>query len=328
MPATTVVAVTPGPVDFIFKETDEFKETCYNCYSWNMLEKLEQRYNILSSSSVSHITKNLLLLVVVVLGVLTFNSASSIAEPDSFVAENKSVTVTHTTIKNLSPPEWPPCCPPVILSQVELASQFQFLPDNMTCTSQPAVHPEHSCLTNLIPNRKVECSYISGNSCEPLHQYTSGTNQNCFAGSMESVSSGSQWFDLYNTQNKTVQLQYFGFKLISATGTQGSMGGSPLLGPHAKCTLALSNSYWQGTLAFKPVNMTIQVSYYYDGKPYTTSTPSLTDIYNDSGTWQFDGNKWTFAEQNTIPVPEFPYATIVLITSITSLIIFYRMKFR
>ncbi|MHB8545998.1 MAG: hypothetical protein ACYDAJ_04465 [Nitrosotalea sp.] len=52
--------------------------------------------------------KTLLLLVVVVLGVLTFNSASSIAEPDSFVAENKSVTVTHTTtVKNLSPPEWP-----------------------------------------------------------------------------------------------------------------------------------------------------------------------------------------------------------------------------
>jgi hypothetical protein len=146
---------------------------------------------------------------------------------------------------------------------------------------------------------------------------------------MQSISSsGSQWFDLYNTQNKTVQLQYFGFKLISEKGTQGSEGGGPLLGPHERCTLALSNSYNQGTLAFKPVNMTIQVSYYYDGKPYTTATPSLTDTYNDPGTWQFDGTKWTFVEQNTIPVPEFPYATIVLITSITSLVVFYRLKLK
>jgi hypothetical protein len=273
--------------------------------------------------------KNLLLLVATVLGVLTFNSASAIAEPDSFVAENKSVTVTHTTtVKSLSPPEWPPCCPPVIISQAELASPFKFLPDNTTCTSQPAVYPQHSCLTNLVPGHKVECSYISGNSCEPVHQYTRGTNQRCFGDSMQPISSGSQWFDLYNTQNKTVQLQYFGFKLISGNNIQGSEGGGFGIGPHEKCTLALSNSYSQGALEFKPVNMTIEVSYYYDGKPYTTATPSLTDTYNDSGTWQFDGNKWAFAEQNTIPVPEFPYATIVLITSITSLIIFYRIKFR
>ena len=270
-----------------------------------------------------------LLFLVVVLGVLTFNSASSIAEPDSFVAENKSVTVTHApTVKNLSPPEWPPCCPPVILSQVEFGSQFKFLPDNLTCTSQPAVNPQHSCLTNLVPDRKVECSYISGNSCEPLHQYTSGTNQSCYGDSMQPISSGSQWFDLYNTQNKTVQLQYFGLKLISEKGTQGSEGGGPLLGPHEKCTLALSSSYYQGALEFKPVNMTIQVSYYYDGKPYTTATPSLTDTYNDSGTWQFDGNKWVFAEQNTVTVPEFPFALLILLVGITSSIIFYRIRIR
>ncbi len=268
-----------------------------------------------------------LLLLVVVLGVLTFNSASSIAEPESLV-ENKSGTVTHTTtIQNLSPPEWPPCCPPVILSQVELGSQFKFLPDNLTCTSQPAVYPQHSCLTNLVPDRKVECSYISGNSCEPLHQYTSGTNQSCFGGSVPPLSSGTQWFDLYNTQNKTVQLQYFGLK-ISEKGTQASEGGGPLLGPHEKCTFVFANSYFQGALEFKPVNMTIQVSYYYDGKPYTTATPSLTDTYNDSGTWQFDGNRWIFAEQNTISVPEFPFAIPIFLASFVSAIVFYRMKFR
>lgn len=273
--------------------------------------------------------KTLLLLVVVVLGVLTFNSANSIAEPDSFVAENKSVAVTHTTtVKNLSPLEWPPCCPPVILSQVELESQFKFLPDNLTCTSQPAVYPQHSCLTNLVPGRKVECSYISGNSCEPLHQYTSGTNQSCFGGSVPPLSSGTQWFDLYNTQNKTVQLQYFGYKLISGDHVQGSEGGGFDIGPHEQCTLALSNSYSQGTLEFKPVNMTIQVSYYYDGKPYTTATPSLTDTYNDSGTWQYDGNTWTFAEQNTVTVPEFPLTVPVMLIGLVASIAFYSVKFR
>ena len=269
-----------------------------------------------------------LLLLVIVLVVLTFNSASSIAEPDSVVAENKSVIVTHTTnVQNLSPPEWPQCCPPVILSQVELESQFKFLPDNLTCTSQPVVYPQHSCLTNLVPDRKVECSYISGNSCEPLHQYTSGTNKSCFSDSVQPISSGTQWFDLYNTQNKTVQLQYFGFKLISGNNMPESKGGGFDLGPHEKCTLALSNSYSQGALEFKPVNMTIEVSYYYDGKPYTTATPLLTDTYNDSGTWQFDGNKWVFAEQNMVAIPEFPFAIPVLLTGIMSILVFYRMKF-
>ncbi|HET7337292.1 MAG TPA: hypothetical protein VFJ23_05310 [Candidatus Nitrosotalea sp.] len=270
-----------------------------------------------------------LLLLVVVLGVLTFSSASSISEPDSSVAENKSVAVTHTTtVKSMSPPEWPPCCQPVILSQVELASQFRFLPDNITCTSQPAVYPQHSCLTNLVPDHKVECSYISGNSCEPLHQYTSGTNKSCFVDSTVPLSSGTQWFDLYNTQNKTVQLQYFGYKLISGDHVQGSEGGGFDIGPHEKCTLALSNNYSQGALEVKPVNMTLQVSYYSDGKPYTTATPSLTDTYNDFGTWQFDGNKWVFAEQNTMTVPEFPFAVPVMLIGIISTIVFYRMKFR
>ena len=140
-------------------------------------------------------------------------------------------------------------------------------------------------------------------------------------------SSASQWFDLYNTQNKTVHLQYFGLKLISGENTQGSEGGGFDIGPREKCTFALSNSYSQGALEIKPVNMTIEVSYYYDGKPYTTATPSLTDTYNDSETWQFDGNKWTFTKQNTIPVPEFPFAVQVLLMSIVSVILFYRMRF-
>ena len=109
---------------------------------------------------------------------------------------------------------------------------------------------------------------------------------------------------------------------------QGSEGGGFDIGPNEKCTLALSSNYYQGALEVKPVNMTLQVSYYSDGKPYTTATPSLTDTYNDSGTWQFDGNKWVFAEQNTMTVPEFPFAVPVMLIGIISTMVFYRMRFR
>ncbi len=56
-------------------------------------------------------------------------------------------------------------------------------------------------------------------------------------------------------------------------------------------------------------------------------TPPLTDTYNDSRTWQFDGNKWLFTDKQ-IAIPEFPFAIPVLLLSIISLIVFYRMKFR
>jgi hypothetical protein len=134
--------------------------------------------------------------------------------------------------------------------------------------------------------------------------------------------------ELGTMERKTAQLQYFGYKLISGNDVQGSEGGGFYIGPHEKCTLVLSNNYSQGALEVKPINMTLEVSYYYNGKPYTTATPSLTDTYNDSETWQFDGNKWVFAEQNMIPVPEFPLAIPVMLIGLISTIVFYRMKFR
>ncbi|MDE2588557.1 MAG: hypothetical protein KGL95_02670, partial [Patescibacteria group bacterium] len=70
------------------------------------------------------------------------------------------------------------------------------------------------------------------------------------------------------------------------------------------------------------------VSYMYNGKNYAAFSPPLTDIENDSRTWQFDGGKWVFAEQNTMPVPEFPFAVPILLIGITSLVGFYKIRFR
>ena len=276
------------------------------------------------------------MLVVLIALVLTGSTvfAQTSPTPNDLGDRNKSVTVTQTTtVQNLSPPEWPPCCPPVIISQAEINSPFKFLPDNSTCTSQPAVYPQYGCLTNLVPGRKVECVYFSGNSCVPIHQYVKGTNQNCTSGltQLDILTSSTQWYDVYNTQNKTVQLQYFDDEVTDGKSMLGNKGGPNFamsLGPHEKCTRAVSDYSFQGIPEFKPVNMTMKVSYYYDGKPYTTATPQFTDIYNDSRTWQFDGTQWIFAEQNTVPVPEFPLAIPILLASIASLLFFNRINSR
>ena len=75
-------------------------------------------------------------------------------------------------------------------------------------------------------------------------------------------------------------------------------------------------------------NMEMDISYNYDNKDYSVSTSSLSDIYNDMRTWQYDGTKWTFAEEKTVIVPEFPFAIPILVTGIASLLLFYKVKFR
>jgi hypothetical protein len=219
--------------------------------------------------------------------------------------------------------------PPVLITQVELDSPFVFLPDNQICYDKPGFSNNYTCLTNLVPGHKVQCAYFLGSStCEPIHQHTSGTNKSCL-GSL-GASNAPQWFDVYNTQNKTIQLQYFDVRVPSHGGGSYNEDGPyytiPSIGPHEKCTYGFFPV--DEAISLDPTNKTIAISYDYEGKHYTTSTPSFTDLYNDTRTWQFDGNKWIFAEQNTVTVPEFPFAIPVLLTSIILLVVFYRMKFR
>ncbi len=215
---------------------------------------------------------------------------------------------------------------PVIITQVELDSSFLLMPDNQTCTLPAKPGFINNCRTDLIPGKNVQCSYFIGSStCEPLHQYTSSTNQSCFG--PDGISNASQWFDLYNTQNKTVQIQLFQLIILQGEKSWGNEGLFPTtvnLRPHEKCTIGLDPV--DGPVSLDQTNMGFAASYTFEGKNYTVSTPFLTDLYNDTRTWQYDGNKWAFAEQNTVTIPEFPFAIIVLAISLISLVVFLRIK--
>lgn len=196
--------------------------------------------------------------------------------------------------------------PPVIISQVELDTAFAFFPDNQTCYDKPGFINNYTCSTNIVPDKKVQCAFPrGGNTCEPLHQYTNSGNTSCF--DSNTISSARQWFDMYNTQNKTVQAQLFNFTLYQGTGPLLQGGVNPTvfnLGPYEKCTIGFSPS--DEPFIFDPKNLSMVVSYTYNEKNYAVSSPPLTDLENDSRTWQFDGNQWTFAKQDTVTVPEFP----------------------
>ncbi|HYL66861.1 MAG TPA: hypothetical protein VEU72_06870 [Nitrosopumilaceae archaeon] len=217
--------------------------------------------------------------------------------------------------------------PPVIITKVELDSPFLIMPDNRTCTLPAKPGFINNCLADLIPGKKVQCGYFIGSkTCEPIHQST-GTHHNCF--NNHDTSSAPQWFDVYNTQNTTVNLQ--NFTVVENWNQQfyGQIGPYDIvleLKPHEKCTFAFSPV--NEPLAMPLNNMAMDISYNYNNKDYNVSTPSLSDNYNDMRTWQYDGNKWTFAEEKTAMVPEFSLTLPVLLIGILSMIVFYRMKFR
>jgi len=218
--------------------------------------------------------------------------------------------------------------PPAIITQVELASPFALFPDNQTCYDKPGFVSAYTCSTDIIPSHKVQCGYFIGsNTCEPIHQYTGNKNPSCL--DSPGFSNAPQWFDVYNTLNKTIQLQYFTVRVPTQNGSyyeDGPHYSVPNIGPHEKCTYGFFPV--NEPISLDPTNKTVLISYDYDGKHYSTSTPLLSDVQNDNRTWQYDGNKWTFAEQNTLSVPEFPFTFPVLLFGIISTIAFYRMRFK
>ena len=176
-------------------------------------------------------------------------------------------------------------------------------------------------------NGKSQCSiFVGSNACQPLHVYLT-SNHTCNGFGVEQES-GPQWFEIHNTLNTTVDLQQVWVRSQKDQRMYGTDGPYAIvkLGPNEKCTYAFFPV--NEPLSLDQNNVSIDLQYEYGKKNYSISTSSLSDIYNDARTWQFDGNKWIFAEQNTVPIPEFPLATLVLIISIGSLIVFYRIKIK
>jgi hypothetical protein len=217
---------------------------------------------------------------------------------------------------------------PLIITQVELDSPLAFFPDNQTCGSERGFDLPHTCLTDLIPGKKVQCAYFIGSrTCEPIHLYTGGTSHACL--DLNEIPRAPQWFDMYNTKNKTIQIQLFNVQTLQNKKPWGYESYVPVpitLGPYEKCTYGFGPV--DEPLALDQTNISFSVSYAYDGRNYTAITTPMTDLYNDSATWQLVGDKWIFAQQNTLTVPEFQFASVVLLTSIIFVIVYYRAKFR
>lgn len=190
---------------------------------------------------------------------------------------------------------------PVDIIQVELGSPLQKLNGKTLCSS-----------------------FIGSNTCPPLHVYLI-SNHTCNGFGVEQES-GPQWFEIHNTLNTTVDLQGLWVKSQKDQRMYGEDGPYQTveLGPNEKCTYAFFPT--DEPLSLDQRNMSIELQYKYNEKNYSTSTPYLSDTYNDTRTWQYDGTNWIFAPQHTQIIPEFPFAIPVFLISVTLLIISYRTK--
>lgn len=123
--------------------------------------------------------------------------------------------------------------------------------------------------------------------------YGPTTNQTLCGGT--GVEPVQQWFELYNSMESTVSTVGYGFTITHpGQNTIPNVAGAQKIeiGPHQKCVFEL---YAIGGPAIDdPRNVIITFTYQYDGVGYTTSTPPLTDTYNDTRTWQLIHGNWTF----------------------------------
>jgi|SRR6185437_2930575 len=138
---------------------------------------------------------------------------------------------------------------------------------------------------------------------------------------------GSQWIKVYNPSDKEISLatMYINSSHGEVLGILGGMDGLP---PKNSGTVTIQSQKWSN------VNNSITIFPYPPGTkgvvdpPLWDRTPALSDTDSDSNTWQYDGNKWMFAEQNTVAIPEFPLAIPVLLVGVISVTAFYRTQFR
>ncbi|NHI02840.1 hypothetical protein DYY67_0744 [Candidatus Nitrosotalea sp. TS] len=236
---------------------------------------------------------------------------------------------------------------PIAITQVELNDPFKILPDDTTCEDAGV---GEGCAVNLVPNHKVACGhYIGSGSCEPIHVENNLTNPCVIASGFHADGApvqdvhtkyGEQWITLYNRLDTPItashfeiyaykegwQSDYSGPALPYHVANPPSIAPYLIMLPHQSCTYGFMAI--DEPLSLNTENTTLTAVYQYNGTQYISQTPALTDICNDSRTWQFDGNKWVFAEQNTVPIPEFSFAVPILLIGITSMIIFYRIRFR
>ncbi|MDC8452837.1 MAG: hypothetical protein LV477_07995 [Candidatus Nitrosotalea sp.] len=258
---------------------------------------------------------------------------------DTTYAENTDISL---------PNQYPPfnvnySSNPVIITAVELATPLQQGNQSGTdCTVYP--NDTKICQSYQSPYSKdvhssyhnIQCAFFGG-TCQLMHQTERLGNQ---CNSLQEYPQGTQWIEVYNQMNSTVHLTHFGVtrildEILRIQNIPPQYAGEDYIGftnftmsPHQTCSYGFIAGPIGSALEFPLNDTSLAITYDYDGMHHMVATPFLADLYNDTRTWQYDENKWTFAEQNALTVPEFPLAIPILLIGITSLIIFYKIKIR
>lgn len=145
----------------------------------------------------------------------------------------------------------------------------------------------------------------------------------------------TQWVKLINVSNKTATTQN-GFSLNITNSGIGTFLHNLSLASGQYCILGFEYNISGGPggpnhpLGIDNSKIILKYSIKNalgKNQYYEYSTPVLNDTFGDSRTWQYDNGQWVFAD-SLVSIPEFSFAINVLVISMISLIIFYRMKFR
>ncbi|MDC8451614.1 MAG: hypothetical protein LV477_01745 [Candidatus Nitrosotalea sp.] len=232
---------------------------------------------------------------------------------------------------------------PVIINQVELATALQ--PGNQSGTDC-TVYPNGTkiCQTYQSPYStdvhspyyNIQCAFFNG-ICQLTHQVEMLGDQ---CDSLQQYPQGTQWIQIYNQMNSTVHLTHFGVTRIpddvlhiqsmppQYAGADYAGSTNFTMSPHQICSFGFIAGPIGSALEFPLNDTSLAIAYDQDGVHHMAATPFLADSYNDTKTWQYDGNNWVFDEQNTVKVPEFGILAIpVFLIGTVSVIAFYRMKF-
>lgn len=140
--------------------------------------------------------------------------------------------------------------------------------------------------------------------------------------------STTQWIQLTNTLNEKIYL--YNYTLVAHTAgsdrnsTIKSLLGSYTFEPEQTCIVPLPHTDIKKFIQ-NPRNVTFYLSYVSDKTSYAMTTPPLTDIYNDSRTWQYNDGEWVFSNE-PMPSPEFPLGILILTISVLLFLAFYKLK--
>ncbi|MGI0007739.1 MAG: hypothetical protein ACREAR_07070, partial [Nitrosotalea sp.] len=200
---------------------------------------------------------------------------------------------------------------PVIITQVELATPLQHGNQSGTdCTTYQ--NGTEICQSYTSPYNKdihspyydIQCAFFGG-TCQLMHQVENLDSQ---CDLLQEYPQGTQWIKIYNQMNFPIHLTHFGVTRIlddilhiqnmapQYAGTYYVGNTNFTMSPHQTCSYGFIAGPIGSALEF-PINDTsLAITYDYEDIHHMVATPFLTDSYNDSKTWQYNGTQWIFTD--------------------------------